>query len=99
MNLPDSAIEFLGSFKGSFNSISSESNFSSVYAEMPMVHCYCFTREEEPGLAEKDIQSVGSELLLFATLANSTIFSACGAKPRRLPREARLTLCEISRPK
>lgn len=57
MNLPDSAIDFLPSFKGAFDSISSESNFNEVYEELPMIHCYCFTRETEVGNAEKDIRS------------------------------------------
>jgi hypothetical protein len=98
MNLPDNAIEFLGNFRGSFNSISSELNFSNIYSEMPMIHCYCFTREVDRGLAEKDIRSVSVHCLLFAALHNTIIFPARRAQPWYLRREARFSLCEISRP-
>lgn len=63
MNLPDSAITFLGAFRG----LLSPSNvggrdLSGAYpaedSSMPMVHCYCFTREAEPDKAEVDIRQV-----------------------------------------
>jgi tRNA (guanine37-N1)-methyltransferase len=62
MNLPDSAITFLGAFRGLLSSASSGGrDLNGVYSEdssMPIVHCYCFSREAEPALAEKDIRQV-----------------------------------------
>ncbi|KAH8099825.1 Met-10+ like-protein-domain-containing protein [Cristinia sonorae] len=61
MNLPDTAIEFLDAFRGI---LSSERiggrDPTGVYrkepSSMPMVHCYCFTRELEFDKAEEDIR-------------------------------------------
>ncbi|KAG1757249.1 Met-10+ like-protein-domain-containing protein [Suillus lakei] len=63
MNLPDSAIEFLDSFRGILLESTSERDLSGNYASMPMVHCHCFTRELQPDRAEADIrQRVESKL-------------------------------------
>ncbi|KAH9982981.1 Met-10+ like-protein-domain-containing protein [Lactifluus volemus] len=58
MNLPDSAITFLDSFRGMLAPSSSESiaDLQALYDVMPMVHCYCFTRELEQEAAERDIR-------------------------------------------
>lgn len=62
MNLPDSAITFLGAFRGLL--ISSE--LREVYdGAMPIIHCHCFTRELELEVAEKDIRQVRSSGFLF----------------------------------
>ena len=58
MNLPDSAITFLGAFKGLFTELREHADFETVYQENPMVHCYCFTRELELDRAECDIREV-----------------------------------------
>jgi tRNA (guanine37-N1)-methyltransferase len=60
MNLPDSAITFLDSFRGMLAPSSSESiaDLQALYDVMPMVHCYCFTRELEQEAAERDIRQV-----------------------------------------
>ena len=58
MNLPDSAITFLGAFRGLFAELRNHPDFETVYHEFPMVHCYCFTRELETERAEKDIREV-----------------------------------------
>ncbi|KAH9964263.1 Met-10+ like-protein-domain-containing protein [Russula dissimulans] len=60
MNLPDSAITFLGAFRGILvPSLSSSSrpdiDLAKLYDVMPMVHCHCFTRELEREAAERDI--------------------------------------------
>ncbi|KAG1754966.1 Met-10+ like-protein-domain-containing protein [Suillus paluster] len=63
MNLPDSAIDFLDSFRGILSESTSERDLSGIYTEMPMVHCHCFTRELEPDRAQADIrQRVESKL-------------------------------------
>ncbi|THH30246.1 hypothetical protein EUX98_g3942 [Antrodiella citrinella] len=60
MNLPDTAIEFLDAFRGILSTERvGELDVKSVYpdaASLPMVHCYCFTRELESDKAEMDIR-------------------------------------------
>lgn len=56
MNLPDSAIEFLDAFRGVISLNSNE--LIGLYEELPMVHCYCFTRFLERSDAEADIRQV-----------------------------------------
>lgn len=61
MNLPDSAITFLGAFRGLLSPANVDGgDLSGLYddSHMPMVHCYCFTREAEPEKAELDIRQV-----------------------------------------
>lgn len=57
MNLPDSAITFLDAFRGILVDEGSR-NLAEVYHQMPMIHCYCFTRELEFQSAERDIRQV-----------------------------------------
>ncbi|KAI0783315.1 guanine-N-1-methyltransferase [Abortiporus biennis] len=66
MNLPASAVEFLDAFRG----ILSPDNvggrdLSGIYdkANMPMIHCYTFTRELETEKAEVDIRQRVEEQL------------------------------------
>jgi tRNA (guanine37-N1)-methyltransferase len=65
MNLPDSAITFLDAFRGMLTPLSSPpspsestTGLQALYDVMPMVHCYCFTRELERNAAERDIRQV-----------------------------------------
>ena len=62
MNLPDSAITFLGAFRGILAPSSSPSepdiDLGALYDVMPMVHCHCFTREMDRKAAERDIRHV-----------------------------------------
>lgn len=67
MNLPDSAITFLPSYVSCYTPLLAERSFIDEYGgeeeakrkvEMPMVHCYCFTKEIEIGKAEIDILQV-----------------------------------------
>lgn len=60
MNLPDSALEFLDSFVGLYESMVSEPGFVEAIEERgtPMLHVYCFTREIEPDTARIDICEV-----------------------------------------
>ena len=64
MNLPDSAITFLGAFRGIFAKPSSPSvsdiDLKALYDVMPMVHCHCFTREMDREAAESDIRHVST---------------------------------------
>ncbi|CAE6360047.1 unnamed protein product [Rhizoctonia solani] len=57
MNLPATAIEFLGAFRSAFNSLRRQygEEVKQVYDVMPMVHVHCFTRELEEDKARKDI--------------------------------------------
>ncbi|GJJ13231.1 hypothetical protein Clacol_007482 [Clathrus columnatus] len=57
MNLPDSAISFLPSFKNMFSELKNHPEFPEVYQNMPVVHCYCFTRELEFEAANIDIRN------------------------------------------
>ncbi|OWZ52333.1 tRNA (guanine37-N1)-methyltransferase [Cryptococcus neoformans 125.91] len=74
MNLPDSAITFLSSYVGCYAPLISEKSFIVEYGgeeeakrkvEMPMVHCYCFTKETETDKAEIDILQRASTNLSF----------------------------------
>jgi tRNA (guanine37-N1)-methyltransferase len=59
MNLPDSAITFLDAFRGVLSpaiGLLGRNGMNHVYPSMPMIHCYCFTREIEPDKAEFDIR-------------------------------------------
>lgn len=59
MNLPDTALEFLDAFRGILIPRGETGGrLDGVYATMPMVHCYCFTRELDPHKAEADIRQV-----------------------------------------
>ena len=73
MNLPDTAIEFLDAFRGIFRAERpGGQEVARLYDDersMPMIHCYCFTRELEPDKAEMDIRQVsqhGFETLIRA---------------------------------
>jgi len=57
MNLPDSALDFLDAFQGIL-STQNDAERKSCYPTMPMIHCYCFTRELEQDKAELDIKQV-----------------------------------------
>lgn len=64
MNLPDSALSFLPSFRSSFTPLLSVESFNSTYPNrddvpMPLIHVYCFTREMEFPGAQVDILQVG----------------------------------------
>ncbi|KIM88837.1 hypothetical protein PILCRDRAFT_813821 [Piloderma croceum F 1598] len=63
MNLPDSAINFLDAFRGIMSPASLGRDVSAIYNVMPMVHCYCFTRELEYDKAEVDIRKRVEEQL------------------------------------
>ncbi|WVQ74329.1 hypothetical protein IAR50_003928 [Cryptococcus sp. DSM 104548] len=74
MNLPDSALTFLGNYIGSYTPLLSEPSFLEHYAskeeardkvELGMVHCYCFTKEIEPEKAEVDILKRASHYLKY----------------------------------
>ena len=60
MNLPDSALTFLGAYNGLYARLKSEPDFETALkiAGLPIVHVYCFTRELEDDTAQKDICEV-----------------------------------------
>jgi len=68
MNLPDSAITFLGSFKGLFSKLRHEPDFDTIYAKHPWIHCYCFTRELEEENARRDILEASLPCTFVITL-------------------------------
>lgn len=69
MNLPDSALEFLDAFRGILIPRGvTGGRLDGVYATMPMVHCYCFTRELDPHKAEADIRQVCWQIACCANM-------------------------------
>lgn len=63
MNLPNTAIEFLGAFRGIYAPLKDLPGFQEeVYVEgkarTPLVHCYCFSKEMDN--YEKDLTEVRS---------------------------------------
>lgn len=44
MNLPDSALEFLDAYAGSFTPLLDEPGFDAATTTLPLIHCHCFTR-------------------------------------------------------
>jgi tRNA (guanine37-N1)-methyltransferase len=54
MNLPDSALEFLDAYKGSFTPLLSQEGYDRS-TPLPLIHVHCFTRELEPETASADI--------------------------------------------
>jgi tRNA (guanine37-N1)-methyltransferase len=61
MNLPDSAIEFLGSFRGIYAMLTSEEKEmlrEDGEIKMPLVHCYCFSFTTEVQDPKNDIPEV-----------------------------------------
>ncbi|KAI0348300.1 hypothetical protein BDW22DRAFT_1319282 [Trametopsis cervina] len=87
MNLPDSAITFLGAFRGLLTSANANGrDLSGVYDEdssMPMVHCYCFSREAELDKAEVDIRQRVEEQLGDSLEAEVSIFHVRSVAPNK----------------
>lgn len=76
MNLPDTAILFLGAFRGLLSPANVDGrDLSGLYTEMPMVHCYCFTREAEIEKAAADIRAVRASCVLLC-VACTHIFAS-----------------------
>ena len=84
MNLPDSAISFLGAFRGLLSDAEGR-DLRGIYgdedASMPMVHCYCFTREAELDKAEIDIRQVSlsspHDPRNLGVVIEACLFAAC----------------------
>ncbi|KAI0660588.1 guanine-N-1-methyltransferase [Cubamyces menziesii] len=87
MNLPDTAILFLDAFRGVLSPANAgERDLSGLYpdeASMPMVHCYCFTREMEPENAEVDIRKRVEEKLGHALGEESTFHWVRSVAPQK----------------
>lgn len=73
MNLPETAIEFLDTFRRLLTHSGRE--LSGFYDTMPMVHCHCFTRFLELGEAEADIRKVRYQTRSFAVVDDNCDFS------------------------
>lgn len=80
MNLPDTAILFLDAFRGLLSPANiGGRDLSGLYAEMPTVHCYCFTRELEPEKVAADIRQVCALLVVSSSKSHLRLFSASGS--------------------
>lgn len=62
MNLPDSALEFLDAYAGSFTPLLSEEGYDRT-TPLPVVHVHCFTRFLDPEEAAEDIHARATERL------------------------------------
>jgi len=82
MNLPDTAISFLDTFRGIL-AVDEHYDLASIYETMPMVHCHCFTRELDPQKAEADIRQV--LFLPWSLLVADHNLSASGTPTRCSP--------------
>ncbi|ORX61562.1 hypothetical protein DM01DRAFT_1332163 [Hesseltinella vesiculosa] len=62
MNLPDTAIEFLGAFTGLYKDQKALYDAADPKPLLPMVHCHCFTKSDEPAkdIAERVEHYIGS---------------------------------------
>ena len=87
MNLPDSALEFLGSFQGVLSDVASEPQFETILSKtgLPIVHVYCFTRELDFETAQKDICEVSDlDFLLFKRGADLSAPHVTSDRPSHL---------------
>jgi tRNA (guanine37-N1)-methyltransferase len=94
MNLPDSAIEFLDAFRGVL-----AAEHKPLYERLPLIHCYCFTRELELEPAERDIRQVRFPSS-FSCLSGPKQSSAgeCKARPPS-PGRREYSPCPVCRPR
>ncbi|KAI0695651.1 Met-10+ like-protein-domain-containing protein [Cytidiella melzeri] len=87
MNLPDSAITFLGAFRGLLSAANAGGrDLSGVYdadSSMPTVHCYCFAREPEPEKAEINIRERVEEQLGGPLEAEVSLFHVRSVAPNK----------------
>lgn len=63
MNLPDSALEFLDAYAGSYTPLLSQPGFDRSKTQLPLVHVHCFTRALEPEAAMEDVNARASATL------------------------------------
>ncbi|KIK87033.1 hypothetical protein PAXRUDRAFT_831869 [Paxillus rubicundulus Ve08.2h10] len=83
MNLPDSALEFLDAFQGILAPLAEpEGQLSGIYSTMPMVHCYCFTREPDAYKAEADIRQ-RAEKIIGAKLEEARLYFVRAVAPKK----------------
>lgn len=107
MNLPNSAIEFLDAYRGLYRALyevpgAREAVEAAGPGKLPMVHCYCFTKDMEH--AEEDILAVrfppAEDLGLFADLdldRRSARLLPSGCPSRRTRRTTTCASCATSR--
>jgi tRNA (guanine37-N1)-methyltransferase len=104
MNLPGSAIDFLDAYRGLYVPLKDRPGFMEELGgekvdNMPLIHCYCFTKDVEN--AEKDICQVGYRSLFSPCICNIvlTVTVFCSERQRhwdmRWSRGWRASVCRL----